>query len=109
MKVAEVGGSFVGVQAGQRGEGIIVEQAGNTRFFRAGFRVGDHVLQASLVIPALREDAVERTQREAAGILELQRPRRLKVGGDAERVPAYVNRLVDERRGRAEGGGPRRV
>ena len=98
VEVADRAGDFVGVEAGERGEGVVVEQAANETLLGCGIGVGDHVRQAALLVPRLGQNAVERAQRELARIVQIQHLRRLQIRRDAHRVPVHVDRLVDERR-----------
>src|ERR1700758_607023 len=45
LEITQVGGSLVGVEAGQRCAGIIVEHSGNRSVLRVWVGVGDHMQQ----------------------------------------------------------------
>ncbi len=106
IEIAEVGGDFVSVEAGDGGEGVVVEQAGNLA--PLGGRVGicNYMQQALLRMPRFGENAIQRTQREMFRAIKLQDLRRLQIRRDAKRVPTHVDRLVDVGRRPLE---PRRI
>ena len=70
--------------------------------------------QAALRVPCLAQYAIQRAQGEAARFAhriftlaagrESKHARRLQISGDAERVPAYVDSLVDVGNGTAKAG-----
>ena len=98
VEVAHRAGDFVSVEAGERGESVIVEQAANEALLGCGIGVGDDMRKSALVIPGLGQNAVERAQRELARVIQAEHLCRLQVRRDAHSVPTHVNRLVDERR-----------
>ena len=98
VEIAHRAGDFVGVETGESGERVIIEQAAHVALAGLRIGVGDHVRQAALVVPRLSQNAVERAQRELARIVQIKHLRRLQVRRDAHGIPAHVHRLVDERR-----------
>ncbi len=84
IEIAQVSGGLIGIEAGDCGEGIIVEQARNQPPLSGRVGIGEHMLQTLLRLPGFGEDAVQRTQREVFGRLELEHLRGLQVGRNAK-------------------------
>src|SRR5215472_18163754 len=95
------------VDAGVNGEGVVVERAGDaggrvTSMLAPCFpcfwcvRVRDDVVEQAGAGPCVGEEAAEREKSKVARGIVAQDGRRLKVSGDGHRVPAGVERAVDE-------------
>ena len=94
VEVAERGRGFIGIETGNRGEGVIIQQAGDVAMLRLRVGVGDDVFKPGLRLPRFCQNAVQRAQREVAGVVELQHARGVQIGGNAQRVPVDIHRFV---------------
>ena len=61
IEITEVSGGLVGIKAGDRGEGVVIEQARDRAPLGGGIGIGHHVPQALFRLPRFGEDAVQRT------------------------------------------------
>src|SRR5438105_12949597 len=93
-EIAQVACRLVSIETSGGSVSVIFQYAGNRSIGCGGIGISDHVRQAAFFAPALRQDSIERAQREAASEVDLQDLSSLEIRGDAERIPADVNRLV---------------
>ena len=86
------------VNAGVHRHGVIVESAGDFLRGRLAvrFAVSNHVLKRFRPIPGLRQNPVQREQRECARRLRTQNASGLEVRSHRHRVPARIQRAIDE-------------
>src|SRR5205085_704172 len=92
-EIAQVACRLVSIETSGGSVSVIFQYAGNRSIGCGGIGISDHVRQAAFFAPALRQDSIERAQREAARVFYLQRPSGAEVGRDTERIPADVNCL----------------
>src|SRR5215470_12940832 len=59
VEVGQIGGCFVGIEAGDGSERIIVEQSGDTAVHGVGIGVGDDVYEATFRLPGVGKNAVD--------------------------------------------------
>ena len=93
-EIAQVACRLVSIETSGGSVSVIFQYAGNRSIGCGGIGISDHVRQAAFFAPALRQDPIERAEREAAREVDLQGLSGLEIRGDAERVPADVNCLV---------------
>src|SRR5438270_3724257 len=83
VEIAQVGGGFIGVKAGDGGASVIIQQTAHVAALRAGIRIRNYVLEAPLMIPAFSQEAIKRTQGKAARTDEIKDACSLQIRGDA--------------------------
>src|SRR5205085_3273959 len=98
-EIAQVACRLVSIETSGGSVSVIFQYAGNRSIGCGGIGISDHVRQAAFFAPALRQDPIERSQREAARVFYFQRLSGAEVGRDAQRVPAHINCLVYVGRG----------
>ena len=99
FEVAQVSGGLVGIQRSGNHVGVVIEHAWDMAYFSFRVRVGNHMPQSLFGIPGLRQHAVQRLQGEVACRFELKHLGRAQVSRDTQRVPVYVDCLINVWRG----------
>src|SRR6185437_3794871 len=82
--VTQVSAGLACIEAGDHGEGIVVEHARDWALACLWIRVSDDVQQARSRTPALRENSIERAQSKFARCVQIQHLRSLQVRRDGQ-------------------------